>query len=66
VPTLLIAGECDEARPSTIQHFQTMIPGAEFKMIKNAGHATMQDNKEEYLATLKAFLDKVDNFMAHK
>jgi len=24
-----------------------MIPGAEFKMIKNAGHATMQDNKEE-------------------
>jgi pimeloyl-ACP methyl ester carboxylesterase len=43
-----------------------MIPGAEFKMIKNAGHATMQDNKEEYLATLKAFLDKVDNFMVHK
>jgi hypothetical protein len=26
----------------------------------------MQDNKEEYLATLKAFLDKVDNFTAHK
>ena len=66
VPTLLIAGEFDEARPSTIQHFQTMIPGSEFKMIKNAGHATMQDNKDEYLATLKAFLDKVDNFMAHK
>ena len=60
VPTLLVAGEFDEARPSTIQHFQTMIPGAEFKMIKNSGHATMQDNKVEYLATLKAFLDKVD------
>jgi hypothetical protein len=29
-------------------------------MIKKSGHATMQDNKEEYLATLKAFLDKVD------
>ena len=61
VPTLLVAGEFDEARPSTIQRYQTMIPGAEFKMIKNSGHATMQDNKEEYLATLKAFLDKVDN-----
>ena len=60
VPTLLVAGEFDEARPSTIQHFQTMIPGAEFKMIKNSGHATMQDNKVEYLATLKAFLGKVD------
>lgn len=60
VPTLLVAGEFDEARPSTIQHFQTMIPGSEFKMIKNAGHATMQDNKEQYLTTLKAFLDKVD------
>jgi proline iminopeptidase len=60
VPTLLVAGEFDEARPSTIQHFQTLIPGSEFKMIKNAGHATIQDNKEQYLATLKAFLDKVD------
>ena len=29
-------------------------------MIKNAGHATMIDNKEDYLATLKSFLDKVD------
>jgi proline iminopeptidase len=66
VPTLLVAGEFDEARPSTIQHFQTMIPGAEFKMIKNAGHATMQDNKEEYLATLKAFLDKIDNLQTNK
>jgi proline iminopeptidase len=66
VPTLLVAGEFDEARPSTIQHFQTMIPGSEFKMIKNSGHATMQDNKEEYLATLKAFLDKVDNFTTNK
>ncbi len=60
VPTLLLAGEFDEARPSTIQHFQTMIPGAQFKMIKNAGHATMIDNKEEYLTTVKAFLDKMD------
>ena len=60
VPTLLLAGEFDEARPSTIQRFQSMIPGAEFKMIKNAGHATMIDNKEDYLATLKSFLDKVD------
>jgi len=35
-------------------------------MIKNAGHATMQDNKEEYLATLKAFLDKIDNLQTNK
>jgi hypothetical protein len=26
----------------------------------------MQDNKKEYLATLKAFLDKVDNFTTNK
>ena len=60
VPTLLMAGEYDEARPSTVQYFQSLIPGAAFKMIANSGHATVIDNKEETIETLSTFLLKVD------
>jgi proline iminopeptidase len=60
VPTLLMAGEFDEARPSTVKYFQTLIPGSVFKMIPNAGHATIIDNKEETIQTLRQFLLKVD------
>jgi proline iminopeptidase len=60
VPTLLMAGEFDEARPSTVNYFHTLIPGSEFKMISNAGHATIIDNKEETIQTLRKFLLKMD------
>jgi len=60
VPTLLLAGEYDEARPSTVRYFQSLIPGAEFTMIKNSGHATMHDNPEQTLSRLNEFLLKID------
>lgn len=60
VPTLLLTGEYDEARPSTVRYFQSQIPGAEFTMIKNSGHATVNDNPEQTLARINEFLLKVD------
>ena len=60
VPTLLLTGEYDEARPSTVRYFQSQIPGAEFTMIKNSGHVTVNDNPEQTLARLNEFLLKVD------
>lgn len=60
VPTLLLAGEYDEARPGTVSYFQSLIPGAEFTVIKNSGHATIHDNPEQTLARLSEFLEKVD------
>ncbi len=60
VPTLLMAGEYDEARPSTVKYFQSLISGSEFKMIPNAGHATIIDNKQETNLTLRTFLLKMD------
>jgi proline iminopeptidase len=60
VPTLLLTGEYDEARPGTVRYFQSLISGAEFTVIKNSGHATIHDNPEQTLARLSEFLLKVD------
>jgi len=58
VPTLLLTGEYDEARPSTVRYFQSLIPGSEFKEIKNAGHVTMHDNLPETISAINEFLNK--------
>jgi len=60
VPTLLLTGEYDEARPVTVRYFQSLIPGSEFKEIKNAGHVTMHDNPQETIARINEFLIKND------
>ena len=60
VPTLLITGEYDEARPSTVNYFHSLIPGSEFTVINNAGHVTLNDNPEQTLARLHEFLQKID------
>ncbi|GAG20151.1 unnamed protein product, partial [marine sediment metagenome] len=41
VPTLFICGEFDEARPSTVQYFQSLTPGSKYAMIEGAAHVTM-------------------------
>jgi proline iminopeptidase len=60
VPTLLLAGEYDEARPSTVRYFQSLIPNSEFIEIKNSGHSTMHDNPKQALAAINQFVLKVD------
>jgi len=61
VPTLFITGEYDEARPQTIQYFQTLVPGSETAIIKGAGHATMHDNLSQNKKVIEQFLNKVEN-----
>jgi proline iminopeptidase len=60
VPTLLTAGEFDEARPSSVRYYTSLIPGAQFKMIPQAAHSTMMDNPKEYIGVLREFLRKMD------
>ncbi len=60
VPTLLLAGEYDEARPGTVRYFQSRIPGSEFVEIKDSGHATMNDNPVDANAAMSQFIQKVD------
>jgi proline iminopeptidase len=60
VPTLLTAGEYDEARPSSVRYYTSLIPGAQFKEIPQAAHSTMMDNPKEYIGVLREFLQKMD------
>lgn len=60
VPTLLLTGEYDEARPGTVRYFQSLIPGSEFTVINNSGHVTMHDNLPETIAAIDQFLVKHD------
>jgi proline iminopeptidase len=60
VPTLLTAGEFDEARPSSVRYYTSLIPGAQFQVISNAAHVTMGDNPKENNRVLSEFLRKID------
>lgn len=60
VPTLFLAGEFDEATPSSTKQFSTLVPGAQFVMIPNSGHATPNDNLPALLAALRPFLKAHD------
>jgi len=60
VPVLFIAGEYDEARPSTVQYYQSLVPGAKFVMMKNSAHLTMQDNPQQDINTISDFLNGLE------
>lgn len=60
VPTLFITGEFDEARPSTVAYFQSLIPGSKLQIISGSGHGTMHDNREENMEAIGSFLKLLD------
>lgn len=57
IPTLILVGEYDESVPSNAKYFQSLIPGAKFAVIPNAGHLAMQDDSARYVATVGEFLN---------
>ena len=61
VPTLFIAGEFDEACPSTVKYYQSLVPGARFEMIKGAAHLTMQDKPDESNKVVVEFLNGIES-----
>ncbi len=61
VPTLFITGEFDEARPSTVKYYASLVPGSKFVIIKNAAHLTMQDNAPQNIKVISDFLKSVDS-----
>ena len=59
VPALFICGEYDEARPATVQHFQSLVPDAKFHMVTGAGHITVQDDPNADITTISDFLNHI-------
>jgi len=60
VPVLFITGEYDEARPSTVEYYSSLVPDSRFVVIEDAAHMTMQDNPEMDLKTIRDFLNETD------
>ncbi len=61
VPVLFITGEFDEARPETVADFQKLIPGSQFEIIEDAGHASYRKKTDQYLRILKEFFTSVES-----
>ena len=60
VPTLFITGEYDEAAPSTVKYYQSLVPGAKLEIIPGAGHFTMQDSPEKNNKAVSDFLNSLE------
>ena len=58
VPCLFTCGEFDEARPSSMEFFQNLIPGSELKVFEDASHSHHLEKSEEYLNCVRSFLNK--------
>ncbi len=61
VPTLVVAGEFDEATPATWQPFLDLIPGATGHVFAGASHCTHLEQPEEFRAVVARFLETNDN-----
>jgi proline iminopeptidase len=59
-PTLFIAGEFDEARPTTLDEFRATMPDAQLVVIPGAAHAAMREKPAEYIDAVRAFLARVE------
>ncbi|MFD1612141.1 proline iminopeptidase-family hydrolase [Sphingomonas tabacisoli] len=57
--TLFVAGEYDEAVPTTVASFAKQA-GARFETVPGAAHTIMNDNPEAYLTLLRAWLRSHD------
>jgi proline iminopeptidase len=56
LPVLLVTGEHDEARPSTMRDFQRRIAGAELVVVPGAGHGLLRDAPVEVTDAIRDFL----------
>jgi len=59
-PTLFIAGEFDEARPTTLEEFRRTMRDARLVVIPGAAHAAMRERPAEYVSAVREFLTRVD------
>ncbi|MGH2806376.1 MAG: proline iminopeptidase-family hydrolase [Actinomycetota bacterium] len=60
VHTLLLVGEYDECTPAHVAAVHERLPSSEMHVFEGAGHSTLMEKTEEYLALLKEFLDRMD------
>ncbi len=60
-PTLFTAGQFDQSIPATVEYYKSLIPGAEFALLKNCAHITMHDDPVADILIIREFLAKVES-----
>jgi proline-specific peptidase len=61
VPTLVVGGEHDEARPAHMESIAASIPGARLRILEDASHLCFWEKREEFMAAVNDFLDRVES-----
>lgn len=61
LPVLFTAGRYDEARPDTVRHFQSLVPGAELMIFEESAHMPMLDEPVVYADAIREYLDRIDS-----
>ncbi|WP_019671516.1 proline iminopeptidase-family hydrolase [Eudoraea adriatica] len=56
VPALFTTGEFDEARPETVTKLSQMVEDSRFVIIPDAGHFSLNDNREALVRAIQEFL----------
>ncbi len=60
VPTLILGGEDDEARPTHMEDMHRRIKGSEITIFPNASHLCFYEQREAFMARVNEFLDRVE------
>jgi len=60
LPVLFTAGRYDEATPSTVEYYRSLVPGARLQIFEHSAHLTMQDEPDAYVQTIREFLREVE------
>ena len=57
IPVLLTCGYYDNPTPETTSYYQQQISNAKIKVFKNSSHSAFLEDRDEYIAALKEFLE---------
>ena len=57
IPALFTTGEFDEAIPKTVNELSLMVNDSRFVMIPDAGHFSLNDNREAVVRAIQEFLE---------
>ncbi len=61
IPVLFTCGEYDEATPDTTRYYQQNLPDSRLHIFIDASHEHHIEKTDEYLKTVRKFLNSIDN-----
>ncbi len=61
VPTLIASGRYDEARPAHMEEIHRRIEGSELVIFEDASHLCFWEKREEFMAAVNGFLERVES-----